>query len=128
MSEFFSDEGAFRNRLWYSNGDTPKAYEICAPALARYFWIHFDSGVERMQLVTIGAREKHSPSKNSYYVETPENKATLSYWYGNGVQVSPLKFITSLCTPINRAIVGLYGHAQSHAQFERKIRVDGVSY
>jgi len=83
IGEFFGEEGVFRRQLWESDGRT-KAYEICRAAIPRYFWIQFNSGVERIQTFLGQMTAKELPN-NQHYVQS--DRATFIYAFGNGVQV-----------------------------------------
>ncbi|RYP22845.1 hypothetical protein DL765_001441 [Monosporascus sp. GIB2] len=88
VSRFFSRSGVFRlNLLIYPNNETnieeqgnSKQYEIAQPALARYFYTHFTSGMRNMQLTfEKGTVDKSLPT--GHFIENP--KASLIYWYDN---------------------------------------------
>lgn len=83
VAEFFAEEGVFRRHLWEFDGRT-KAYEICRATIARYFWIQFGSGVERIQTFFGQLHAKELPN-NQHYVQS--DRATFIYGFGNGVQV-----------------------------------------
>ncbi|RYP19673.1 hypothetical protein DL767_009607 [Monosporascus sp. MG133] len=88
VSRFFSRSGVFRLNLFvYPNNETnteeqgnSKQYEIAQPALARYFYTHFTSGMRNMQLTfEKGTVDKSLPT--GHFIENP--KASLIYWYDN---------------------------------------------
>jgi len=83
VAEYFAEEGVFRRHLWEFDGRT-KAYEVCKAAIARYFWIQFNSGVERIQIFLGQLHAKELPH-NQHYVQS--DRATYVYAFGNGVQV-----------------------------------------
>ena len=88
VAEFFTDDGVYRTHLWElsDNRASPShAHEIMMPVLARYFWMQFNSGVERMQICINDAKPKELPN-GGYHVES--ERSTFTYWYESGSQVS----------------------------------------
>lgn len=85
VETFFSKNGVLRHSVWIVDEQSAKQYEITFPALSRYFYTHFESGIQNMQLIAEKAKEKPLPM-NCHYVESP--KSSFIYWFENGSQVS----------------------------------------
>lgn len=84
VNEFFDQEALYRTTLW-DKSDVSQAQEICMPILARYFWMQFNSGVERMQ-ICINEPQQRDMNNGGFLVES--NRCTFTYWYENSSQVS----------------------------------------
>lgn len=85
VNQFFSPKGVFRHSLWILDETSNKQYEITYPALPRYFYTHFESGVKNMQMTIEKGSEKELPN-NGHYIES--QKSRFVYWFDNGSQVS----------------------------------------
>ena len=86
VSKFFSDGGVLRQELSHTNGDGgKKAYELSISALPRYYWTHYNDGVQNIQMIMAGATEKELGA-GGHFVESA--KLTFIYWYANGTHVS----------------------------------------
>jgi hypothetical protein len=84
VEQFFSTRGVLRHSVWIVDERASKQYEITFPALARYFYAHFESGIKNMQMITERAKEKELPH-NCHYIES--QKSSFIYWFENGSQV-----------------------------------------
>lgn len=84
VDRFFSLKGVLRHSVWVMDETSNKQYEIPYPALARYFFTHFESGVRNMQLIMERGLEKELPN-NGHFVES--QKSSFVYWFDNGSQV-----------------------------------------
>lgn len=86
MERFFSHAGVIRQQLYYSSDQsTTKQYEISpTPTLARYYWTHFKSGVQNIQMIVERFRELDLP--NGGHSVTSE-KTSFIYWLTNGHQL-----------------------------------------
>jgi hypothetical protein len=84
VETFFSPRGVLRHSVLDIDGATTKQYEVTFPALARYFFTHFESGIINMQMITEKAKEKELPN-NCHYIES--QKSSFIYWFDNGCQV-----------------------------------------
>jgi LIM-domain binding protein len=84
VETFFSIRGVLRHSVWDIDGNTTKQYEVTFPALARYFFTHFESGIVNMQMIIEKAKEKELPN-NCHYIES--QKSSFIYWFDNGSQV-----------------------------------------
>jgi LIM-domain binding protein len=88
VEQFFSPRGVLRHSVLIvderTSERTSKQYEITFPALARYFYAHFESGIKNMQMITERAKEKELPL-NCHYIES--QKSSFIYWFENGSQV-----------------------------------------
>jgi len=89
---FFSPSGVLRQQVYDSDIGELKQFEISTPLLPRYYWTHFSSGVQNMQMVLENAREKDLPN-GGHFVESA--KLCFIYWFVNGCQVN----IPLLCIP-----------------------------
>lgn len=76
--------GRLVQHIWSSKENKTKEFTINAAALARYYWTHFESGVLNMQMKVEGTKENAIPGGGS--VASCE-KAHLTFWFANGVQV-----------------------------------------
>lgn len=91
VGQFFSPVGVLRQQLVQYKDDgsgeslESKTWEISTPALARYYWTHFTTGVTNIQMIMENASERDL-ANGGHFVESP--KASFIYWYGNGCQVS----------------------------------------
>jgi len=85
VDRFFSPSGVLRQQVWNSDTASTKQFEISTPALPRYYWTHFTSGVQNMQMTLENAREKDLPN-GGHFVESA--KSCFIYWFVNGCQVS----------------------------------------
>jgi hypothetical protein len=84
VETFFSPRGVLRHSVWMSDEGSGKQYRITYPALARYFYTHFESGISNMQMIVEQPKEKELPY-NCHYIESP--KSSFIYWFENGSQV-----------------------------------------
>jgi len=83
VDRFFSPKGVLRHSVWIVEETSNKQYEITFPALPRYFYTHFESGIKNMQMIMEKGSEKELP--NGHYIESP--KSSFVYWFDNGSQV-----------------------------------------
>lgn len=86
VGRFFSEDGVFKQSLldYAPQNGKSKNFEICNPALPRYYYTQFQSGVQNIQLTMDGLTEKEF-GNNCHYVES--NRAKFIYWFKNGTQV-----------------------------------------
>ncbi|TVY87574.1 Transcriptional activator, partial [Lachnellula willkommii] len=84
VNRFFSPKGVLRHSLWFTDDGANKQYEITYPALARYFFTHFESGVKTMQLIMEKGTEKDLPH-SGHYIES--QKSSFVYWFDTGAQL-----------------------------------------
>ena len=61
-----------------------KTYELSISALPRYYWTHYNHGVQNIQMIMAGATGKELGA-GGHYVES--TKISFIYWYSNGTQV-----------------------------------------
>lgn len=89
VAKFFSANGVLRHSVWVvddkKDGGEHKQYEVTFPALARYFYTHFESGVKNMQMTMEKGSEKDL-ANNCYYLESA--KSSFIYWFDKGSHVS----------------------------------------
>lgn len=113
VDRFFSPAGILRHCVWDGQVSESKQYEITVPALARYFYTHFESGVQNMQMIMEKGTEKELPN-NCYYLES--SKSSFIYWFDNGSQVSiaqPLKSFTILTySSLSRLVLSRHSSTQ----------------
>jgi hypothetical protein len=84
VETFFSPRGVLRHSVWDIDENSSKQYEVTFPALARYFFTHFESGIINMQMIAEKAKDKELPN-NCHYIES--QKSSFIYWFDNGSQV-----------------------------------------
>jgi hypothetical protein len=89
VETFFSPRGVLRHSVWDIDENSSKQYEVTFPALARYFFTHFESGIINMQMIAEKAKEKELPN-NCHYIES--QKSSFIYWFDNGSQVCCLSW------------------------------------
>lgn len=93
VERFFAANGVLRHSVWVvddkKEGGEHKQYEVTFPALARYFYTHFESGVRNMQMTMEKGIEKDL-ANNCVYLESA--KSSFVYWFDNGSQVRPTNF------------------------------------
>ena len=90
VERFFSPKGVLRQSLWSEEAKEHKVYEISTAALARYYWTHYKSGIQNIQMIMENANEKNLPS-GGHFVESV--KTTFIYYFGNGHQVGHLLIV-----------------------------------
>ncbi|KAL4968494.1 LIM domain-binding protein [Aspergillus stella-maris] len=83
VEKFYSPSGVLRQGVFNSQAGA-KQFEIATPALARYYFTQFTSGIRQIQMVTEGAREREAPN-GGHIVECP--KANFIYWFTNNSQL-----------------------------------------
>ncbi|KAL4938942.1 LIM-domain binding protein-domain-containing protein [Aspergillus oleicola] len=83
VDKFYSPTGVLRQGVFNSQAGA-KQFEIATPALARYYFTQFTSGIRQIQMVIEGARERESPN-GGHIVECP--KAYFIYWFTNDSQL-----------------------------------------
>lgn len=100
VQQFYSPGGVLRQGVWNAQRGS-KQFEISTPALARYYWTQFNSGVKRIQMIVENAVEKDFPN-GGQIVESP--RTCFLYWFDNDCQ--------------------LYSHGSLRAQFDLHGRID----
>lgn len=80
---FFSQNGVLRHQLWSATDQTAKQFEISTPALPRYYWTHFNSGVQNIQMILENARERELQNGGHFV----DSKSCFIYWFPNGHHV-----------------------------------------
>lgn len=74
-----------RQQLYYSSDQSTKQYEISpTPTLARYYWTHFNSGVQNIQMIVERFREVDLPTGGH---SVTSEKTSFIYWLANGHQL-----------------------------------------
>ena len=61
-----------------------KVYELSISALPRYYWTHYNHGVQNIQMIMAGATGKELGA-SGHFVES--SRLSFIYWYTNGTQV-----------------------------------------
>ncbi|KAL8666413.1 MAG: hypothetical protein Q9202_001436 [Teloschistes flavicans] len=85
VTKFFSHIGVIRQQVYYSSDQSTKTYEISpTPTLARYYWTHFNSGVQNIQMILEKARVLDLP--NGGHAINSE-KTSFVYWLADGHQL-----------------------------------------
>lgn len=80
---FFSQSGVLRPKLIATGQAAAKQFEISNPALPRYYWTHFNSGVQNIQMFLENAKERDLPNGGHFV----ESKSCFIYWFANGHHV-----------------------------------------
>ena len=93
VERFYSQTGVLRQELCSSDDFSTKEYQISQPTLARYYYTHFSSGVQNIQMILENAREKDLPN-GGHYVESV--RSCFIYWFSNGCQVRMILGVASV--------------------------------
>ena len=104
MGDYFSPTGTMRQNLWNNNRNESKQFEIGNPILARYFWELIESGVNSIQFMLEGMREKELPNGQGMVVECV--KAGIIYTYKDAMV--RLQFLIISIFSLTRSILTLY--------------------
>ncbi len=83
VESFFSPKGILKQAMWSASDNSTKQFEISNAALARYFLLHFQSGIQNIQMIPENAVERTMNGGN----HVVHAKFTLIYWSKNGHQV-----------------------------------------
>ena len=92
VERFYSPNGVLRQELWDAaqtereNG--VKTFEVPTSALARYYWTHFNSGVQKIQMFIENPRPKELQN-GGHYVECPKSSFMYSYGHDCHVRFAP---------------------------------------
>ena len=108
VSRFFTPNGCLIQHIWSAKDKTDKKnagenaekmedevdyftkeFTITAASLPRYYWTFYNSGVQNLQMKVENAKE--TLLANNYHFVAFQ-KAQLTSWFGNGSQVSYMKF------------------------------------
>lgn len=81
---FFTPLGVMRQTTWSSKDEECKSYELPCSSLPRYYFLHFQSGVQNMQVHFQDITER--PLQNGGHFVTSD-KACWIYWLTNGHQL-----------------------------------------
>lgn len=81
VDRFFSQTGVLRTQLWCASDQSTKKYEIANPVLARYYWTHFESGFQNIQMTLEQIVEKDLPN-GGHFVEC--SRCTFFNWMKDG--------------------------------------------
>jgi len=84
VDEFFSAQGILKQSMLSANDNSAKQFEISTPALARYYYLHFNSGIQNIQMFIDSVREKNLNGG----IHILEANSTFIYWSRTGHQVS----------------------------------------
>jgi hypothetical protein len=84
ISQHFTDEGVFRVILKYQTDKSTKTYEVNAAALPRFFFLHYESEVDQIQLLLDGTTEKKVSETHQF---AQFDRARMLYWFRDGTQV-----------------------------------------
>ena len=83
MEQFYSPGGVLRQGVWNAQTGSKK-FEILTPALARYYWTQFNSGIKHIQMIVENVAERELPN-GSFVVDS--QRSCFIYWFENGCQV-----------------------------------------
>ena len=84
VNAFFTPSGAVRQTTWSSKNQTTKQYELPCSSLPRFYFLHFESGVQNMQIHFQETNERPLPG-GGHFVNS--EKAYWIYWLKNGHQL-----------------------------------------
>ena len=85
VERFFSHTGVIRQQLYHPADQSTKKYEISpTPTLARFYWTHFNSGVQNIQMILERFREVDLPNGGH---SIASEKTSFIYWLSNGHQL-----------------------------------------
>ncbi|KAL8882900.1 MAG: hypothetical protein Q9198_000173 [Flavoplaca austrocitrina] len=85
VERFFSHTGVIRQQLYHPADQSTKKYEISpTPTLARFYWTHFNSGVQNIQMIVERFREVDLPNGGH---SVASEKTSFIYWLANGHQL-----------------------------------------
>lgn len=82
VESFFSPKGILKQAMWSASDDSTKQFEISNAALARYFFLHFQSGIQNIQMIPEHAIERNMNGG----IHIVDASSTLIYWSKNGHQ------------------------------------------
>ena len=86
VERFFSHTGVIRQQLYYASDQSTKTFELSpTPTLARYYWTHFNSGVQNIQMILEQFRETDLPQTGGQSLVS--SKTSFVYWLANGHQL-----------------------------------------
>ncbi|KAJ5759520.1 Transcriptional activator ptaB [Penicillium odoratum] len=85
VDRFYAPGGVLRQGVWSSQTGS-KQFEISTPALARYYLTQFTSGIEQIQMVVDGPRERDNPNGDGGHI-VESGRTSFIYWYTNESQV-----------------------------------------
>lgn len=83
IAEYLTEQCIFHVQCHHNTLNQTKDIQICAPVLARYFQMHFASGVKRMQ-VSLGGGVQIDQAGALNGDEIP---TTFTYYFENDTQV-----------------------------------------
>ena len=90
VEQFYAPSGSLRQGVWDA-GQGRKQFEILTPALPRYYYTQFNSGIKHIQMIVEGAKEKDM-SNGGRLVES--DKTSFIYWFANDCQVCLPPFLS----------------------------------
>jgi len=124
VKNFFAENGVFRYTIPNTDENDDqmeKLYEITFPALPRYFYTHFESGVKTVQLFLDKDISDRVFPDNTGRHEMENKKASMVYWFDSGSHVSASAFWSeSVIEMLIVSTVGSYGQFNGHVQCPAK--------
>ncbi|KAI2413054.1 hypothetical protein LOZ41_003465 [Ophidiomyces ophidiicola] len=111
VEQFYSQVGVLRQGVWNAQRGS-KQFEISTPALARYYWTQFNSGIRQIQMIVEAAVEKDLPT-GGQVLESP--RTFFLYWFDNGCQLVSRGAIKAYFNPngqIDVLDIGTNGHTE----------------
>lgn len=84
VESFFSPKGILKLTLWSASEDSTKQFEVSNAGLSRYFFLHFQSGIQKIQMALESAVERPANSG----IRIVDAISTFIYWSSNGHQAS----------------------------------------
>ncbi|WEW57205.1 hypothetical protein PRK78_002667 [Emydomyces testavorans] len=111
VEQFYSPVGVLRQGVWNAQRGS-KQFEISTPALARYYWTQFNSGIRQIQMIVEAAVDKDLPT-GGQVVESP--RTFFLYWFDNGCQLvsrGAIKVYFNAHGQIDVLDIGINGHTE----------------
>jgi hypothetical protein len=85
VEQHFAKNGIFRIVLKFNKDKSSKTFEVNYVSLPRYFYTHYESDIDQIQLLLDGAIEK-AISETHQFVQA--ERARMLYWFRDGTQAS----------------------------------------
>ena len=80
---FFSPDGVLRQQLWNAKDGGDKRFQLGVPALPRYYWTHFISGVKQIAMHIERPKENDLPNGG----HTVDARTTITYVFENDIRL-----------------------------------------
>lgn len=121
VDTFYAPTGVLRQNLHDAHTGHSKQFEISNPALARFYYTQFTTGIRQIQMVIEGAHENPVNTPGAHLVES---RLSLIYWFFNDTQVCDIISV-DLSSPILIMKPGIYPRTLACSiRYEHQNRVD----